>query len=81
VVHVNFNAIADAEERHFFNNVPTNFHLPAETVDRLRALSRRQIRESRELQAMLAELRADQSGSIRKESAEVGTPSISSTTR
>jgi NTE family protein len=81
VVHVNFNAIADAEERHFFNNVPTNFHLPAEMVDRLRALSRRQIRESRELQAMLAELRADQSGSSRKESAETGTPSISSTTR
>lgn len=35
---VSFNAIANPEQRYWFKNLPTNFSLPAETVDKLTAM-------------------------------------------
>jgi NTE family protein len=85
VTHVSFDAEADEEERRFFNNLPTNFHLPADTVDRLRELSRRQIREDADFQALVGSLRelhaASQSSPMRKSSSETRVPSSTSIAR
>lgn len=53
VVRVGFSRIPDPEERRFFDNIPTNFHLPDATVDRLRALSRRQVRASPDFSSLV----------------------------
>ena len=45
-IDVSFDAIEDPEEQRYFMNLPTSFVLPAEAVDRLRALGGRQLRES-----------------------------------
>lgn len=52
-----FNNLADAGERRFFEALPSNFKLPAVTVDRLSEVGGRLLRESPEFQRLLAELR------------------------
>ena len=53
LVEVSFDAIRDEEERRYFNNLPTSFHLQAEAVDRLREAGRRLLRESAVFQELL----------------------------
>lgn len=52
-VQVAFEYIAPAEERNWFKNLPTNFELPRETIDRLRAVGRRLLREDSKFQELL----------------------------
>jgi NTE family protein len=54
VVELAFESLADERERDFFNEVPTTFTLPQATVDRLIAVGRTLLRESREFQGFLA---------------------------
>lgn len=56
-VEVSFSHIADSDERRFFYNQPTSFVLPDESVDRLRAIGGRLLRESPEYKAFLADFR------------------------
>ena len=60
LIEVSFDAIVDPTERNFFNNVPTSFKLDDNTVDRLKEAGRRLLRESKEYQALLAEIQQDQ---------------------
>jgi NTE family protein len=53
-IDVSFDSIADEQERRYFMNLPTSFVLPAEAVDRLRALGGRLLRESSTYQSLLA---------------------------
>jgi NTE family protein len=57
LIELAFDFLEDPEERTFFNNVPTSFNLPDETVDRLRDVARRLLRESEDFQRLLALLR------------------------
>ncbi len=52
-IEISFAGIADPEERRFFYNQPTSFVLPDESVDRLRAIGARLLRESKDFQAFL----------------------------
>ena len=52
-IQVAFDYIASAEERAWFKNLPTNFELPRETVDRLRAVGRRLLSEDPQFQNLL----------------------------
>ena len=56
LVEVNFDALADADERDFFNQLPTTFHLPDEAVDRLREVAGRLLRTSPAFKALLRDL-------------------------
>lgn len=58
LVSVDFARIEDAQERAFFDDVPTSLSLPGETVDRLVAVARRLLRESPEMQELVAEIGA-----------------------
>ena len=53
LVELAFDFLEDPEERHFFNNLPTSFNLPDDTVDRLRDVGRRLLRESEDFQQLL----------------------------
>ncbi len=53
---MSFDGIADPKERSYFLNQPTSFVLPAESVDRLREVAGRLLRESTEFQALVKEL-------------------------
>jgi NTE family protein len=57
LVELGFDFLEDPEERHFFNHLPTSFNLPDETVDRLRDVGRRLLRESEDFQRLLDSLR------------------------
>jgi NTE family protein len=57
LVELAFDFLEDPEERHFFNNLPTSFNLPDETVDRLRDVGHRLLRESEDFQRLIALLR------------------------
>jgi NTE family protein len=57
LVELAFDFLEDPEERRFFNNLPTSFDLPDETVDRLRDAARRLLRESEDFRRLLAVLR------------------------
>jgi NTE family protein len=57
LVELAFDFLEDPEERAFFNNLPTSFNLPDETVDRLRDAARRLLRESEDYQEFLASVR------------------------
>ena len=50
---LDFAGIPDADERKFFLDVPTSFALPAETIDRLRAIGGKLLRESPQFQQFL----------------------------
>jgi NTE family protein len=56
LVELAFDSLEDPEERDFFNNLPTSFNLPDETVDRLREAGHRLLRESEDFQRLLAVL-------------------------
>jgi NTE family protein len=56
VVQVAFDFIDDAEERHFFKNLPTNFNLPPDEVDKLEDVGRRLLREDPQFQRLIADL-------------------------
>ncbi|MBL9128060.1 MAG: patatin-like phospholipase family protein [Verrucomicrobiales bacterium] len=55
-IDVSFAAVEDPKERPFFFNLPTSFTLPDTSVDRLRAVGGRLLRESKEFRAFLAGL-------------------------
>jgi NTE family protein len=57
MINVSFEEIRDAEERRFFNGIPTNFNLSDAVVDRLREVGGRLLRESPSFQRLLRELR------------------------
>lgn len=56
LIEVTFDAINDPAEQKSFREIPTSFILPSETVDRLRALGPRLIRESKDYQRLLRDL-------------------------
>jgi NTE family protein len=55
-IDVNFDAIADPEERRYFRNLPTSFVLTDEQVDRLREMAGRLLRQSPDYQRLLRDL-------------------------
>jgi NTE family protein len=57
-IDVSFDAVADADERRYFMNLPTSFTLPDEAVDRLRELGGRLLRESKPYSALLRQIEA-----------------------
>jgi len=56
-IDVSFEELADPAERDYFMNLPTSFALPPETIDQLRAVAGRLLRESPDYQQLLADLR------------------------
>ncbi len=54
MVEVAFENLADAEERAYFNEVPTSLSLDDDTIDRLIEVGGRLLRESLDFQAFLA---------------------------
>lgn len=58
-VKVEFAGIADAAEREFFLGLPTSLALPAETVDRLRAIGGTLLSASPQFQQFLRAKRGD----------------------
>ena len=59
LVEVSFDAIRDPAEREAFRAIPTSLVLPAETVDRLRALGPRLLGESDAYRRLLRDLRQE----------------------
>jgi NTE family protein len=55
VMDVSFDEIPQPEERAYFMNLPTTFVLPAESIDRLREIAGRLLRQSHDYQTMLQE--------------------------
>jgi NTE family protein len=55
-IEVDFNSLPDEAERRFFDSVPTSFHLPQATVDRLRAVAARILRQSENYRKLLRDL-------------------------
>lgn len=53
LVEVSFDRLSDPAERRFFRELPTSLTLPAVTVDRLREVGGRLLRESRAFQQLL----------------------------
>lgn len=53
---VDFERIADPCERNFFQNLPTSFHLPGKTIDRLTEAGGRLLRTSPDFQGLLRTL-------------------------
>jgi len=62
-VQVAFQYIASPEERTWFKNLPTNFGLPRESVDKLRAVGRRLLSEDPNFQKLLKALNGCIAGS------------------
>lgn len=59
VVELAFDNLSDPEERNFFNNVATSFVLTDDTIDRLRDVSRKLLRDSTSFQRLLTNLRGE----------------------
>jgi len=57
-IDINFDAIADPEEKRYFRNLPTSFVLTDEQVDRLREMAGRLLRQSPDYQRLLRDLGA-----------------------
>ena len=57
MIHVSFDELRDEQERRYFDQVPTNFNLSDEAVDRLREAGRRLLRDSPDFQKLLRALR------------------------
>jgi len=55
-IEVNFDAVPDETERKFFKKLPTSFKLPPETVDRLREVAARLLRQSENYRKLLRDL-------------------------
>jgi NTE family protein len=56
MIHVSFAGLGDEEERRYFDQIPTNFNLSDEEVDRLREAGRRLLRDSPDFQELLRAL-------------------------
>lgn len=56
---VSFDALPDAGERRYFNRLPSSLHLPAQTVDRLREVGGRLLRQSASFQKLINDLAAE----------------------
>ena len=56
VVDVSFAELSDEQERAYLNEQPTNFFLPAEAVDRLRAAARKVVLDSPEFRQFLKDI-------------------------
>lgn len=56
-IHVSFEYIDSPTERAWFRRLPTTFKLPRETVDKLREVGRRLLREDPQFQLLLTRLR------------------------
>jgi NTE family protein len=61
-ITLNFDSLKDPAEREYFLNVPTSFFLSNESVDRLRDVGGRLLRESPQFQALLADMATTQTG-------------------
>src|SRR5207253_7273891 len=57
IVQLTFDDLKDPAERAFFLGIPTTFALPAATAGRLRDVAGQLLRESKEFQQILLELR------------------------
>lgn len=57
IIELAFDNLSDPEERDFFNNVATSFVLTDETIDRLRDVSRKLLRDSESFQQLLSDLK------------------------
>ena len=55
-IDINFDAIADPDEKRYFRNLPTSFVLTDEQVDRLREMAGRLLRQSPDYQRLLRDL-------------------------
>ncbi len=55
-IEVAFDYIVSTEERNWFKNLPTSFELPRETIDRLRAVGKRLLREDPQFKELLKAL-------------------------
>lgn len=56
ISNISFNHIKDAEERYWFKNLPTNFGLPSETIDKLTNTGIKLLKQSKEYQALLKDI-------------------------
>lgn len=56
VIELQFNQLADASDRRFFNSVPTTFALPSKTVDGLRQLAARELADNAEFRRLVSDL-------------------------
>jgi NTE family protein len=56
VVEVSFEVLQDDAERHYFETLPTSFHLPTEAVTRLRAVAGKLLRQSVDYRALLHDI-------------------------
>jgi NTE family protein len=56
-IDINFDAIADPDEKRYFRNLPTSFVLTGEQVDRLREMAGRLLRQSPDYQRLLRDLK------------------------
>jgi NTE family protein len=59
LIHVGFDAIANAADRSFFLNLMTTFNLPDSTVDRLEAAGGKTLRDSPEFARLMSDLKAN----------------------
>jgi NTE family protein len=59
LIEVTFDLLDDTPERDFFNLIPTAFRLPEETVDKLREVAGRLIRQSPDFQKLMRDLATD----------------------
>ncbi|MCB1742318.1 MAG: patatin-like phospholipase family protein, partial [Gammaproteobacteria bacterium] len=57
VIEVAFDFIADPTQRHWFKNIPTNFGLPRETIDRLRETAGTLLRSDPQFVRLMADLK------------------------
>ncbi|MDB6169625.1 MAG: hypothetical protein JWM88_2489 [Verrucomicrobia bacterium] len=55
LIEINFDQLTHPEERNFFSSLPTSFSLPPESVDRLRDVGARLLRQSGTFQTFLRE--------------------------
>jgi len=56
VLHLNFDFLPDTKEREYFNNIPTTLSLPAQQVDRLRAVAGRLLYSNAEFRKLLDDI-------------------------
>jgi NTE family protein len=59
LIEVTFDLLENKTEREFFNLIPTAFRLPEETVDKLRAVAGRLIRQAPDFQKLMRDLVSD----------------------
>lgn len=64
VVELHFNDLANDGDRRFFNSIPNNLQLPANTVDRLRQLAARELATNEEFRRLVRDLRDQPANSL-----------------